>query len=192
VDQAAYDLGGVDPLDTAQDPIPGDEPAEDRDAMDASVLDIGRVETGVLCHGLVDEAPVFYVMFLDGSPPEPLGGTIEDGLYYKTEGQLLNTSNPPGRSTIWQRQTMLISGDMMHLVGEPDMAGLEWRQSRRIIRDAQDERKLVLKYICPDFSPYEVPPELDYRYVSYSFVGTGPGAILTLISSTVVEVFVRQ
>jgi hypothetical protein len=222
VDQAAYDLGGVDGsasrgsgpadtegrdssggpydgplgdhLDTALDPIPGDEPAQGRDAMDASVLDLRSVETGLLCHGLVDQAPIFYPLFRDGSPPEPLGGTIEDGLYYKTEGQLFNTSNPPGPSTLWQRQTMLIAGDTMHQVGEPDMAGLEWRQSRRIIRDALDQRKIVLTFICPDFSSYEVPPELDYRYVnvSYSFVGTGPGAVFTLIFPTMVEVFVRQ
>jgi hypothetical protein len=138
--------------------------------------DLGSPESGPRCNDLLVQGLAHVVQGVVGTPPAPLGGIIEDGLYYETAAQIFSDT---GNTTLvgeTRTMAMLITGDIQQAVFTDNSSrGSSW-QTNQMTFDVPDAspNSFTLKQLCPEAAKTS-------SVFYYSFVGSGPGATFTTI-----------
>jgi hypothetical protein len=139
--------------------------------------DVSFAETSNRCHDLMADGPAHDLVYVAGALPTPLGGTIEDGLYYETAAQSFSSDGAAGPQDDGRRLTMLITGGILQVALMGGKTGETERETDQLILDVSDAgpAAFTLKRLCPQ----DTTPSLGGFH--YSFVGSGPGATFTII-----------
>jgi len=177
----ARDLGSAGKSDVLVDTKPDGVADTDPDVADHPPdvrRDVGFADSGEgRCHDLVAAGPTHEIVNIAGPAPAPLGGIIEDGLYYETAAQIFDAKEPEGPTGERRRMTMLIEGEILQGVFTQSPADEEVAETDRMIVDDPDAgtAAFTIKKLCPP------EPAFGDLVFHYSFVGSGPGATFTII-----------
>jgi len=130
------------------------------------------------CNDLVEQGPVYDVVYASGTVPAPTGGTIEDGVYHESAGEIFDASHPAGPSGQQRSMMSVISGETWQTIcRQTDSTTTLLTPETYVISSAEPDAgvgQLVMRRVCPAKQATTIP-------FSYSFTGTGSGATLQII-----------
>jgi hypothetical protein len=177
-----YDRGGVlevgaeGRIDTLAARVDSAPPV---DAIGADFRGDSGSDSSGQCNDLTADGPLHDVVTVDGPAPVPVGGTIEDGLYYETAMQVFGSSGSPLTGE-QRRMTMVIAGSLMQAAFTSSADGAtQWETDQMTTSADTDPTAFGIKQLCPGSSS----TTLDVAF-HYSFAGTGPGATFTIFYPT--------
>jgi hypothetical protein len=138
--------------------------------------DLSSPDSGPRCNDLLVAGPAHVVQGVAGPPPAPLGGIIEDGLYYETAAQIFSDTGNTALVGETRSMTMLITGDILQAVFTDTSSGGPSWQTNQMTFDVPDAgpNSFTLKQLCPEGAKTS-------SVFHYSFAGSGPGATFTTI-----------
>jgi hypothetical protein len=160
------DAGADAKLDTAVVPSPDGK------------RDVVLADSSGRCNDLVADGPIHDIVTVPGAAPTPLGGSIEDGLYYETKAEIFNVADGGAPLLSGQRRmTMLVDGGTLQVVYENIPSGDTSWETDQIDVEVPDAGpgSFSVRSVCPTAA---VTAPFVFHY---SFVGTGKGATLTII-----------
>jgi hypothetical protein len=128
------------------------------------------------CNDLTADGPLHGMVSVDSPAPVPVGGTIEDGLYYETAMQVFGSGGGSVLAGEQRRMTMVIAGSLMQaaFTSSPDDA-TQWETDQMTTSPDTDPTAFGIKQLCPGSS--STTPDFALHY---SFLGTGPGATFAI------------
>jgi hypothetical protein len=170
------EVGGDLKVDTADGRV---DTAPALDSLAPDVRGDGGPDRSGQCNDLTPEGPLHEMVGVSGAPPTPVGGTIEDGVYYETEARSFGATSGSVPAGTQRRMTMVIAGSLMQAAFSTSLGGEVQTQTHQMMMPPDgDPTSLPVKQLCPGSSP-----AAEYTF-HYSFVGTGPGATFTVIYPT--------
>jgi hypothetical protein len=146
------------------------------DAVPPDVRRDGGSDSRGQCNDLTPGGTPHDVVGVDGAPPPPLGGTIEDGVYHETAAQVFGSTSGNPLVGTQRRMTLVIAGSLMQAAFTSSADGEVQSETDQMSTSPEgDPSAMAVKQLCPGSAP-----TTDFVF-HYSFVGTGPGATFTII-----------
>ena len=167
--EAARDLA-------SESAVAGDAAADARPVS----FDLASVEASGQCNNLDDSvAPLHDEVYVDGPVPTPMGGAIEDGLYYESAAEIYSTSNPAGPAGSKRRLVMRIAGATIE-AAYWDTSNSEHHWESDTVGTASADAGIGMILLTQSCLSSKTSSHLSME-MGYSATGSGPGATLKFL-----------